>query len=582
MVISTFGTKICDDALRYSGGKIVNKNRLVEISPFTIHQKFSGGIRKMKEKLPFSGDNDYLNFILKKEYCKEIPGILKNPESGIIVIDMLICRRFFREFVFEDGVVFRITESDTAIKNMEYIRKELEEERKVKIKSEKLYQPLRMSDSELEAEIKLFAQVLTETIGAERIVLLKTHNPVQYINKANQIDILPNVGMTFELNVFYDKCNDIFGKYVQCKTIEMPEYVIGDEKVKSAHAFHYTLNYYYYILECLYSIEQGGYSAQKNRQILDIHNTKEKIYVEEVLLQPLINLTKQKANGRKIILVGESDIYEYNLRKKYGMSVSKRIDYNKNSTMESVMEQLQDVMYQYKEYVIVIPHVYPKNKVLEAVWRCGYAMNRDCLHNYHPIYKLDNFVGNYKDIYNNEITAKKCVTIELQGVASSVNIGESSDMAFMSIVVLSQADVTIGRDLKLEGGGANAIVYDGASIVIGENVKLCRGAHIRNSFFNSLMIGNETTVCEDAAFMNGDGHAILDLNTGKNINYDLNNSRAEKHRIVIGNNVYIGIGAFILSGAVIGDGCMVRDRAVVNKRFEDECLIGGQPAGIIR
>lgn len=582
MVISTFGTKICDDALGYSGGKIVNTNRLVEISPFTIHEKFSGGMRKIKEELPFSCDNSYLLSILKKEYCKEIPELLKNQESGIVVIDMLICRRFFREFLFEDNALFRITESDAAIKNMEHIRRELEAERGVKIKGEKLYNPLRMSDSELEAEIKLFAEVLTETIGVERIVLLKMHNAVQYINKANQIDILPDVGKISEFNAFYDKCTDIFERYVQCKIIEMPEYVIGDEKIKAVNSFHYTLNYYQYILECLYSIEQGNYSAGESRRILDMHNIKEKIYVEEILLSPLIGLTKLRAKGRKIILVGKSEIYEYNLRKRYGMNVCKRIDYDKDTTMESVMEQLEDVKYQYEEYVIVIPHVYPKNKVLEAAWRCGYALNRDCLYNFHPIYKLNNFVGSYKDIYNNEITSKKCVTIELRGVASSINIGASSDMAFMSMVVFSQTDITIGQGLELEKEGMNSLFYDGASVVIGDNVKMCSRVHIRNSFFNSLIIGDETIVCEDAVFMNGDGHAILDLHTGKNINYDLNNSRAEKHRIVVGNNVYIGIGAFILSGTVLGNGCTVRDRAFVNKKFENDCIIGGQPAGIIR
>lgn len=581
MVISTFGTKICDDALGYSGGKIVNRNRLVEISPFTIHEKFNGGIRKIKEELPFSYDNEYLLSILNREYRKEIPEDLKNPEAGIVVIDMLICRLYFREFVFEDGTLFRITESAAAAKNMEYIRKELEAERGVKIKSEKLYNPLRMSDSELEAEIKLFAQVLTESVGMERLVLLKMHNAVQYINKANQIDILPNVGKISEFNEFYDKCTAIFEKYVQCKIIEMPEYVIGDEKIKAANSFHYTFNYYQYILECLYSIEQKSYSESKSRQILDMHNVKEKMYVEETLLRPLIDLTKLRAKGRKIILVGKSEVYEYNLRKKYGMSVCKRVEYDKDATMESVMEQLEDVKYKYKEYVIVIPNVYPKNKVLEAAWRCGYAMNRDCLYNFHPIYKLNNFVGRYKDIYNNEITSKKCVTIELRGVASSIDIGASSDTAFMSMVVFSQTDITIGQGLKLEKEGMNSLFYDGASVLIGDNVKLCSRVHIRNSFFNSLTIGNEAVVCEDTVFMNGDGHAILDLNTGKNINYDLNNSRAEKHRIVIGNNVYIGIGAFILSGTVLGEGCVVRDRAFVNKKFENDCIIGGQPAGII-
>ena len=578
MVISTFGTKICDDALVYSGGKIKNANRIVEVSPFTIHEKFCGGVRKIKEKLPFSHDNAYLYSVFEKDYRKEITESLKDPKAGIVVIDMMVCRRLFREFKFEDEVIYRITEDDVLARNIENVRRELETERGVKIKSEHVCNPMKMSPEELETEIELFAQTLKENIGEERLVLLKAHNALHFIDKTNRIDIFPNPGNISNFNEFYDKCVDIFEKYVSCKVIEMPEQMICDSRIKMAYTFHFTRNYYNYVLECLYAMEQGNYSDEESRRILDAHNNREKIFVEEVLYNPVVDLTKHRSYGRKIILIGNCEVYEYNLMKKYGMTVYKRVSYDRNSTMESIMEQLEDVKYQSKEYVIAVPYIYPKTKLLEAVWRCGYAMNRDCLCNFHPIYRLNNFVGSFKDIYNNEISSNRLVNIEMCGIGCSIGIEASKDTNPLKMTVYNQADISIGNGITLEKEGITSLFYDGACAVIGKNVKMCNRVHIRNSFFNTVIIGDDTVICEDSTLMNGDGHAILDLHTGKNINYDLNNSKPEKHRIVIGKGTYIGIGAFILSGTRLGDKCVVRDRAFVNKSFEENSYIGGQPA----
>ena len=60
MIISTFGTKVCDDATAFSRRSVVNINRLVEISPFTIDENFNIPERKIDAELPFSYSNEYL------------------------------------------------------------------------------------------------------------------------------------------------------------------------------------------------------------------------------------------------------------------------------------------------------------------------------------------------------------------------------------------------------------------------------------------------------------------------------------------------------------------------------------------
>ena len=53
-------------------------------------------------------------------------------------------------------------------------------------------------------------------------------------------------------------------------------------------------------------------------------------------------------------------------------------------------------------------------------------------------------------------------------------------------------------------------------------------------------------------------------------------------KIVIGKNCFIGCNSIILKGTVLGDGCVVGAGAVVCGKFEDNCVIAGNPAKVIR
>lgn len=52
--------------------------------------------------------------------------------------------------------------------------------------------------------------------------------------------------------------------------------------------------------------------------------------------------------------------------------------------------------------------------------------------------------------------------------------------------------------------------------------------------------------------------------------------------IKIGNHVWIGINATILKGVTIGDGAIIAAGAVVNKDVEENSLVGGVPAKILK
>ncbi len=52
--------------------------------------------------------------------------------------------------------------------------------------------------------------------------------------------------------------------------------------------------------------------------------------------------------------------------------------------------------------------------------------------------------------------------------------------------------------------------------------------------------------------------------------------------VVIGNNVWIGGNSVVLPGVTVGDNVVIGAGSVVTKNFPENCVIGGNPAKIIR
>lgn len=123
--------------------------------------------------------------------------------------------------------------------------------------------------------------------------------------------------------------------------------------------------------------------------------------------------------------------------------------------------------------------------------------------------------------------------------------------------------------------------YPGAYIHIGNNVGIS-GATIYAR--KGIYIGDNTNIGGNVKILDNDFHP-LESEERTRLLCDAKGGESElipTKEISIGKNCFIGCNAIILKGSVLGNGCIVGAGAVVSGKFEDNCVIVGNPARVIR
>lgn len=121
----------------------------------------------------------------------------------------------------------------------------------------------------------------------------------------------------------------------------------------------------------------------------------------------------------------------------------------------------------------------------------------------------------------------------------------------------------------------------GVVIEIGDNVGIS-GATIYAR--QGIYIGKNTCIGGNCKILDNDFHPI-DAEDRLYLIQDVHGGDSElvpSREIHIGENCFIGCNSIILKGTVLGDGCIVGAGAVVSGKFEDNCVIAGNPARVIK
>ncbi len=106
---------------------------------------------------------------------------------------------------------------------------------------------------------------------------------------------------------------------------------------------------------------------------------------------------------------------------------------------------------------------------------------------------------------------------------------------------------------------------------------------------NSVKIGRNVTVMNNALFMAAGGITIDDdVMVAANVQLISNNHDMYDRQILtckpvrLKRNCWIGAGATILPGVTVGENAVVAAGAVVTKDVEDNAVVGGNPARLIK
>lgn len=132
--------------------------------------------------------------------------------------------------------------------------------------------------------------------------------------------------------------------------------------------------------------------------------------------------------------------------------------------------------------------------------------------------------------------------------------------------LLNSIGHSIGVGSKIVGP-----VFCTGKLVVGENTWIGRNLTVNGN--GTVFIGNNCDIAPDVAFQTG-GHEIGDAQrrAGKGFNKDIS----------VGNGCWIGARSSVLGGVKIEDSAVVAACACVCKDVEQNTLVGGVPARLIR
>lgn len=510
---------------------------------------------------------------IKNDYSGHIFEQIKNEKADYILVDLSDFRINYKIIEFENGKKLIVTNRTLQDKTQNLINEFLEAKFKSKIASEKIIGLSNTSDEDLESHVQSFINRLYKLFGRNKVVFFKPRLANQYIDGKN-IEYTPNFTVVGNINSTIDKIYHIVEKYTEY--IDAPPKIIGDKSCLAPFSFHFSMEYYTYLAECINDfIKKGKFDTSFMTERLtrcerEIHRLYNRVFCNQILDRIKTKLDKD------IVLIAKTKQFAEMLKERYNKEIFSYIEYNEDADLKNIENKLNNLKNYKNKLLFIIPEYFRTNGdkgLFTILTNLNYSIGYDVIYTIIKKENLISFQGVYEDIYGNLFNLKSKHNIVIDGFANTIKVG--TNQFSCRIHVKTGGYFEIGDNGKIN----NALFRNflDSYMKIGNNCNFGGNCDIACHSFSKIIIGNNVLMSVNEMIYAHDGHAIFqkDGDSYKCINII-------KKPIMIGDHVWIGYRCHILSGTDIGDGSIVGAGSLVNKKFPNNVIVAGNPAKVIK
>lgn len=143
--------------------------------------------------------------------------------------------------------------------------------------------------------------------------------------------------------------------------------------------------------------------------------------------------------------------------------------------------------------------------------------------------------------------------------------------------ILIEEGFTTGRFCRIE---TYSIDPKKIVLTIGENCQINDSVHIAAR--EKIYIGKNVLIASKVFITDLSHGSYNSIHGHSNPNSKVSSRPLYSSPVLINDNCWIGENASILPGVTLGKNCIVGANSLVNKSFESNCIIGGNPARILK
>ena len=558
---ATIGSYALDDIINVNSEKYVNVARYTGISPISLSYEYGCSDEEIAEHLT-KCSNPYHRMMHVQDLKKTVFENILSFDPDYILFDFTEILSAVRIFVAGGQLI-----SYTHHGYMEPIYHQDQDYRTIHLKNVGL-------DS-LKEYAKRYVEKLIAIFGLKKLIMIDIKTCYQHFDKDGKWKLNTNYAMCIEKNAYLSAVYNYIGEEYNLKRVRTPDLLLNDFTRNVTHEYKFSEIYYRYYSSCIDELLNGADTEQLEQQMGEMVQH----FVDSFMMSSMSEEAKVFGidKGKKLVLIGSSDVLEEKIMEQTGHEVDVRIEYSPSSSETYLLDKTEFLDGATDQYYLLIPHVFVDSTLVKVLIRRGIPLIINYISIQRPVIELNNVFGHYVDVYNNDITCGvKIARIQLNGVACRLDASNIRDADNAHFFMWDSSSIILGEGVRLKGYTRNTASWN-STIVIGDHTTVSMGCDIVAHSCSSIRLGKDCMFARDVVILAGDGHAIFDLQTGDN----LNAVNSADNSVWLGDHVWMGRESFLIN-CEVGTGSIIGAKAFVKGKYSNNCVIVGIPGKVVR